>query len=173
MTLDRFELDVPVPPANTITVVRSSNAVTTVVQSNTQLSAGDSSGTNGNISPSTRVATTAALTQVATGSSNQVSSTMVASSNASSLFVPSVSTTVGSQQSGGDSSTSLLSSTISMSGVNTNGTASPFPGAPPITGASHNTPLGAIIGGALGGLAAIAILIILIFWLRMRRKSTR
>ncbi|KAF5330702.1 hypothetical protein D9619_005965 [Psilocybe cf. subviscida] len=168
LTLDRFELDVPVAPANTVTVVQTSDAVTTVVQPHTQSSTGNGSGTDGNTPSSARVATTVTPTQPTTG--NPSSSTPVASSDASSLVPPSGSILGGSQQSQSstDSATFLPSPTIAASSLG--GITSPSASAAPVTGASHTTNLVANIGGALGGLAAIAALVVLIYWLRMRKQ---
>ena len=38
---------------------------------------------------------------------------------------------------------------------------------------TNQVPIGGIVGGAVGGLAAIALLVILIFWLRRRRTDMR
>lgn len=38
---------------------------------------------------------------------------------------------------------------------------------------TNQVPIGGIVGGAVGGLAVIALLVLLIFWLRRRSKDTR
>jgi hypothetical protein len=143
LTIDRFELDVPIIPQNSDTST---------------------------LLPQNSAAATTTTPSAASIISAPLSLMTVVSTIASSLVTSSES--VNQQSKLQTDSVSQPSITFGNN-FNVSGSAGPSAGVEPSTGASMATPVGGIIGGALGGLAAVAILIILIVWLRMKKKSTR
>lgn len=165
LTIDRFELDVPNMPQNSITFTISpavqSSSVTTAENNSNILQPTQTSGLETTVTPS--VVSNVASTLMSSTSTASTSAPSHASSSRSDSQRKQLQTTFHSQP----STTLANSSSVS-------GSAIPSAYVAPVRGkASKTTRVGDIAGGALGGLAASSILILLIYWLRMKKIVAR